>query len=51
MFLEPNPSLQHQHGVRLTNRVAEVQPNQIFDGIVANFSRQERRLPKHTVVG
>ena len=28
VFLEPNPSLQHRHGVRLTNGVAEVLPNQ-----------------------
>ena len=51
VFLEPKPSLQHRHVVRLTNGVAEVLPNQTFDVIVANFSRRERRLPKHTVVG
>ena len=51
VFLEPKPSLQHRHGVRLTNGVAEVLPNVTFDVIVVNFSRRERRLPKHTVVG
>ena len=51
MFMEPKPSLQHRHGVRLTNGIVEVLPNQTFDVIVANFSRRERRLPKHTVVG
>ena len=50
MFLEPKPSLQHQHEVRLTHGVAEVLPNQTFDVFVANFSRRERLLPKHTVV-
>ena len=45
------PSLQHRHGVRLKNGVAEVLPNQTFDVVVANFSRRERRLPKHTFVG
>ena len=51
MFLEPKPSLQHRHGVRLTNGVTEVLPNVTFDVIVTNFSRRERRLPKHAVVG
>ena len=51
VFLEPKPSLQHRHGVRLTNGVAEVLPNQVFEVMVANFSRQVRRLPKHTVFG
>ena len=51
VFLEPKPSLQHRHGVRLTNGVAEVLPNQVFEVMVANVSRQVRRLPKHTVVG
>ena len=37
--------------MRLTNGVVEVLPNQTFDVIVANFSRQERRLPKHIIVG
>ena len=50
VFLEPNPSLQHRHGVRLTNGVAEVLPYQTFEVNVANFSRRTRRLPKHTVV-
>ena len=51
VFLEPKPSLPHRHGERLTNGVAEVIPKVTFDVIVANFSRRERRLPKHTVVG
>ena len=51
VFLEPKPLLQHRYGVRLTNGVAEVLPNQVFEVMVANFSRQVRRLPKHTVVG
>ena len=51
VFLEPKPSLQHRHGARLTNGVTDVLPNVTFDVIVANFSRRERRLPKHTVVG
>ena len=51
VFLEPKPSLQRRHGVRLTNGVAEVLPNQTFDVMVANFSRQERLLPKRAVVG
>ena len=51
MFLEPNPSPLHRHGVRLTNGVAVVIPNVTFDVVVANFSRRERRLPEHTVVG
>ena len=37
--------------MRLTIGVVEVLPNQAFDVIVANFSRRERRLTKHTVVG
>ena len=51
VFLEPKPSLQHRHGVRLTNSVAEVLPPQTFEVNVANFSRRTRRLPKHTAVG
>ena len=51
VFLEPKPSLQHRHGVRLTNGVAEVLPNVTFDVVVGNFSPRERRLPKHTVLG
>ena len=51
VFMEPKPSLQRRHRVRLTNSVAEVLPNQAFDVIVANFSRQAKRLPKRTVVG
>ena len=50
VFMEPKPSLQPRHGVSLTNGVVEIQSNQIFDVTVANFSRRERRLPKHTVV-
>ena len=50
VFLEPKPSLQRRHGVRLTNGVAEVLPNQTFEVMVANVLRQERRLPKRTVV-
>ena len=50
VFMEPKPSLQYRHGLRLTNGVVEILPNQAFD-VVANFSRQERQLPKHTVVG
>lgn len=37
--------------MRLTKGVAEVFPNQAFEVIVANVSRQTRRLPKHTAVG
>ena len=51
MFMEPKPSFQHRHEVRLPNGVLEVLPNQAFDVIFANFSRWERRLPKHTAVG
>ena len=51
VFLEPKPSLQHRHGVRLTNGVAEVLPHQSFKVNVEKFSRRTRRLPKHTVVG
>ena len=51
VFLEPKTSLQHRHGVRPTSGVAEVLPHQTFEVIVANFSRRERQLPKHTVVG
>ena len=51
VFLEPKSSLQHRYGVRLTNGVAEVLPNWVFEVIVANFSRQVRRLLKHRVFG
>ena len=51
VFLEPKPSLQHRHRVRLTNSVTEVLPTVTFDVIVANFSGRERRLSKHNVVG
>ena len=51
VFLEPKPLLQHRHGMRLTNGVAEVLPNQVLQVMVAEFSRQVRWLPKHTVVG
>ena len=51
VFMEPKPSPQHRHGLRLTNGVVEVLPNQTFDVIVANVSRRERRLPNHSVVG
>ena len=51
VFLEPKPSLQPRHGVKLTNGVAEVLPNQTFDVVVAIFSQCGRRLPKYTVVG
>ena len=51
VFLEPKPSLQHRHGVRLTNGVAEVLPHQTFEVNVANFARRTRRLPMLTVVG
>ena len=37
--------------MRLTNGVAEFLPNQTFDIIVANVSRQTGQHPKHTVVG
>ena len=40
VLLEPKPSFQHGHRVRPTNGVAEVQPNQVFEVIVANFSRR-----------
>ena len=49
--MEPKLPLQHRYGVRLTNGVIEVLPNQTSKVIVANFSRRERQLPKHTVVG
>lgn len=51
IFLDPKPSFQHRHGVRLTNGVAEVLPNQRFDVITANVSRKPRRLPRNTIVG
>lgn len=51
VFIEPKSSLQHRHGVRLTNSVADVMPDRTFDVIVANFFRRPRRLPKHTVLG
>ena len=51
VFLEPKPSLQLPHGVRLMNGGAVVLPNQTFDVMVANFSCQKRRLQKRTVVG
>ena len=51
VFLEPKPSLQHRHGVTLTNGVGDVLPHQTFEVNVANFSGRTRRLPKHTVVG
>ena len=51
VFLEPKPSLQHRHWMRLTNGVAEALPHQTFEVNVANFSRRTWRLPKHTVVG
>ena len=35
----------------LTNGVTEVLPNVTFEVIVSNFSRRERRLPNHAVVG
>ena len=50
VFLEPKPSLQHRHGVRLTNGVADVLPNRPFEVIVANVSRKPRRLPKNTIL-
>ena len=49
--MEPKPSLQHRHGMRLTNGVVEILTNQAFDVLVANVSRREMQLPKHTVVG
>ena len=51
VFLEPKPSLQHRHGVRLNNSMAELLPHQTFEVNVAKFSRRTRRLPKQTVVG
>ena len=51
VFLDPKPSLQHLHGVRLTTRVADVLPNRPFDVIVANFSRKSQRLPKNKNIG
>lgn len=51
VFLDPKPSLQHRHGVRLTNGVADVMPNRVFDVIVANFSQRDRRLPKNIIIG
>ena len=39
VFMEPKPSPQHRYGVRLTNGVVEVLPNQAFDVIFSNFSR------------
>ena len=37
VLLEPKPPPQLRHGLRLTNGVAEVLPNQAFDVIVATF--------------
>lgn len=50
-FIDPKPSLQHRHGVRLTNGVANVLPDKTFEVIVANFSCRPRMLPKHTILG
>ena len=50
VVLDPKPSLQLLHGVRLTNGMADVLPNHPFQVIVANFSRNPRRLAKNTII-
>ena len=45
--LELMSSLQHRHGVRLTNGVAEALPHQTFKVNVANVSRRTRRPEAH----
>jgi len=47
VFLEPKPSVQARHGVRIANGIAEVKPNESFLIIISNFSKLPRKLGKH----
>lgn len=49
-FLDPRPSIEGRNGIRMTGGAAELDPRKEFDVTVANFSRMDRTLPRHTVI-
>lgn len=51
IYVESRTRIQIRRGVRLTNGVHEVDRNQPFELVLANFSRFERILSKNMVIG
>ena len=50
VHIEPKPTLQFRHGLRVANGVHELQPNAEFRVHVSNFTDTPRTIPKGTVV-
>lgn len=51
VYVESRTRIQIRRGVRLTNGVHEVDRNQPFEIVLANFSRFEHILSKNMVIG
>ena len=50
VFIEPKPTLQARQRISVTNGLHEVRPNVPFTLLLANFTKNDRRLPKNTVI-
>lgn len=50
LFLDPRPSIEAGHRIRMTNGAVELDLRKGFHVIVANIVRLDHTLPKNTVI-
>lgn len=50
-LLDPRPSIETRHGIRVMSGIVKLDHRKEFDVTVANFSRMDSTLPKNIVIG